>query len=169
MTIQEHFGKLAGLKVAYVGDANNVARSLLNACAKLGVSYAIATPPGYEMSNGILEYSNSVGRDSNIRITSTHDPAEAVADADVVYTDVWTSMGQESERQQREQIFAPYQVNAALLKQAKPTAVVMHCLPAYRNLEITDEVIDGPQSIIFQQAENRLHSQRALLEVLMDR
>jgi ornithine carbamoyltransferase len=169
MTMQEHFGKLTGLKVAYVGDANNVARSLLNACAKLGVSYAIATPPGYEMSSGILEYSNSVVRGSGVRITSTHDAGQAIAEADVIYTDVWTSMGQETEREEREKAFAPYQVNAALLKKARPGAVVMHCLPAYRNLEITDEVIDGPQSIIFQQAENRLHSQRALLEILMDR
>ncbi len=169
MTIQEHFGKLAGLKVAYIGDANNVARSLLIACAKLGVSYSIATPPGYAMNDGTLEYSNSVVRDSGVKITATHEPAEALAGADVVYTDVWTSMGQESEREQREKVFAPYQVNATLLKRARPTAVVMHCLPAYRNLEITDDVIDGPQSIIFQQAENRLHSQRALLEVLLDR
>lgn len=169
MTIQEHFGKLEGLKVAYVGDANNVARSLLNACAKLGMSFAIASPEGYEMGSALVEYSSGLVRGTGAEIVVTRDPREAVKNADVIYTDVWTSMGQEAERQAREKIFTPYQLNAALMKKAKPGAVAMHCLPAYRNLEITDDVIDGPQSVIFQQAENRLHSQRALLEILMDR
>jgi ornithine carbamoyltransferase len=169
MTIQEHFGKVAGLKVAYIGDANNVARSLLSACVKLGARYAIASPAGYELDNGILEYYGSIAHTTRGSVVTTSDPHEAVAGADVIYTDVWTSMGQEAERIEREKTFTRYQVNAALLKRAKPTSVVMHCLPAYRNLEITDDVIDGPQSVIFQQAENRLHSQRALLEILINR
>jgi ornithine carbamoyltransferase len=169
MTLQEHFGKVAGLQVAYVGDANNVARSLLSACVKLGASFASASPEGYAMEKELLDHYAAAASTSGCRVTATHDPLEAVAGADVIYTDVWTSMGQESERDAREKAFRPYQVNASLFKHAKASAVVMHCLPAYRNLEITDEVIDGPQSVIFQQAENRLHSQRALLEVLIDR
>ncbi len=169
MTLQEHFGELAGRKLAFVGDGNNVARSLLSACGRMGMAYAIATPERYRLDDGLIEPARALADRSGVSITVTSDPAEAVADADVVYTDAWTSMGQESERAEREKEFAAYQVNTDLLRKAKPTAVVMHCLPAYRNLEITDEVVDGPQSLIFQQAENRLHSQRALLEVLLSR
>mgnify|MGYP001132420657 CR=1 FL=1 len=169
MTIKERFGQFAGLKLAYIGDGNNVARSLMNACAKLGISIAIASPEGYELETGIVEYASALVRGSGATLTLTRDPAEAAADADVLYTDVWTSMGQEAEREVREKAFAGYQINAALLTKAKPTAVVMHCLPAYRGLEITDEVLDGPQSVVYEQAENRLHSQRALLELLLDR
>ena len=169
MTIQEHFGDLAGLKLAYVGDANNVVRSLLDACARLGVALAIASPKGYQLEEGLIAPAQAWAEESGATITVTEDPQEAVVDADVVYTDVWTSMGQESQRSEREAAFAGFQVNAELVAKAKPTAVVMHCLPAYRNLEITDEVMDGPQSLVFPQAENRLHSQRALLEVLLSR
>jgi ornithine carbamoyltransferase len=169
MTIKEKFGQFAGLKLAYIGDGNNVARSLMNACAKLGMSIAIASPEGYELETGIVEYASALVRGSGATLTLTRDPLEAATGADVLYTDVWTSMGQEAEREAREKAFAKYQINAALLEKAKPTAVAMHCLPAYRGLEITDEVLDGPQSVVFQQAENRLHSQRALLELLLDR
>jgi ornithine carbamoyltransferase len=167
MTLQERFGRLAGLRLAYVGDANNVARSLLNACTKLGVSVALASPAGYQIDKAQVDAAWPAARETGASITLTEEPAEAVADVDAIYTDVWTSMGQEAEREQRERAFAGYQVNAALLRRAKPTAVVMHCLPAHRNLEITDEVLDGPASIVFQQAENRLHTTRALLEVLL--
>jgi ornithine carbamoyltransferase len=169
MTLQERFGPLAGRKVAFVGDSNNVARSLLNACAKLGVSFAIASPKGYLMESGEIEFSTALARGAAAELTVTSSPAEAVSGADAVYTDVWTSMGQEAEKAEREKAFAAYQVNGELMKKAKPTAVAMHCLPAHRGQEIADEVMDGPQSAIFQQAENRMHSQRALLEILMDR
>lgn len=169
MTLQEHYGRLSGLKLAYVGDANNVARSLLNACAKLGVSIGFASPAGYQLQAGLVESAWPLARQSGATIQLTDRPAEAVAGADAVYTDVWTSMGQEAEQAEREQAFAGFQVNAELLKAAKDTAVVLHCLPAHRNLEISDEVLDGPQSLVFQQAENRLHTTRALLEVLLGR
>jgi len=169
MTLQEHFGSLAGRKLAFVGDGNNVARSLLNACVKLSLTFAIASPKGYEFSGGVIESAHDKAGKSGGSIILTESPEEAAADADVLYTDVWTSMGQESERSDREAAFANYQINSALVKLAKPKAVVMHCLPAYRGREITDEVMDGPQSLVFPQAENRLHSQRALLEVLLGR
>lgn len=169
MTIKEHFGGTAGRKLAFIGDGNNVARSLLNTCAGAGMHFAIASPPGYGLDDGLLEWAGGLGQKHGIKVAATTEPAEAVVDADVVYTDVWTSMGQEAERVQREEAFAAYQVTMDLVARAKPTAVVMHCLPAYRNLEIASEVVDSPQSLIFQQAENRLHSQRALLEVLLGR
>jgi ornithine carbamoyltransferase len=169
VAIREHFGKLAGLRLGYVGDANNVARSLMLACAKSGMSFCIASPAGYGMDEGILQQANSMRIANSTVVSACHKPAEAVAGADVIYTDVWTSMGQEAEAAERDKAFVGYQVNGDLMRQAKPTAVVMHCLPAHRGCEITDEVVDGPQSIIFQQAENRLHSQRALLEVLLSR
>ncbi|MEP0842577.1 MAG: ornithine carbamoyltransferase [Phycisphaerae bacterium] len=167
MTLQEHFGRLAGLKLAYVGDANNVARSLLHACAKLGVHTAFAAPAGYQLAEGLVQAAWPAAQRSGATVKLTASPEEAVADADAVYTDVWTSMGQETESASRAKAFAGYQINAELLAKARHTAVVMHCLPAHRNLEITDEVVDGPQSVIFQQAENRLHSTRALLEALL--
>jgi ornithine carbamoyltransferase len=167
MTIKEHFGTFNGLSVAYLGDANNVARSLLNACVKTGMSFRIASPKGYQLDQGVAQQARSAAAQTGATVLVTEDPAQAVADADVVYTDVWTSMGQEDEGAERAKAFAAYQLNAELLKLAKPTAVAMHCLPAHRGCEITDDVIDGPQSIIFLQAENRLHSQWALLEVLL--
>lgn len=169
MTLRERFGELEGLRLAYLGDGNNVARSLLNACVRCGVSYVFASPAGYGLDEALVESAGSIARQTGATIEITADPAAAVTGADVIYTDVWTSMGQEAERQQREQDFAGFQVNAALVARARPDAVVLHCLPAYRNLEITDQVIDGPQSRIFEQAENRLHSQRALLELLLVR
>jgi ornithine carbamoyltransferase len=169
MTIKEHFRKLAGLKLAFVGDGNNVARSVMHACAKTGIAFAIASPEGYEFDEGLVESARELGKQQSASITMTDRPAEAVADADIVYTDVWTSMGQEAEQAEREEAFAGFQVTPELMQYAKPTAMVMHCLPAHRNVEIADEVVDGPQSLIFRQAENRLHSQRALLEVLLRR
>lgn len=168
-TLQEHFGTLQGLHLAYIGDANNVARSLLNACVKTGMSFRIAAPRGYQLDQGLVQHALSGAAQSGSQILTCDDPAEAASNADVVYTDVWTSMGQEAEAAEREKAFAGFQVNAELMRRAKPTAVAMHCLPAHRGSEITDEVIDGPQSVIFEQAENRLHTQRALLEVMLSR
>lgn len=170
MTIQEHFGgDLRQRKLAYIGDGNNVARSLLNACGKIGMPFAIASPPGYQLDPGIIESTRSWQGQIGTPVVVTDDPRKAVENADVVYTDVWTSMGQEQERLEREKAFAGYQVNADLVKLAKPTAIIMHCLPAKRTKEIAPELIDCPQSAIFRQAENRLHSQRALLEILLSR
>lgn len=169
MTLQEHFGSVAGRKLAFIGDGNNVARSLLSASVKLGMIFAIAAPKKYQLDDGVIQSAHDKAGRSGATIILTEKPEEAAADADVLYTDVWTSMGQESERTAREADFSGYQINAALVKKAKPKAVIMHCLPAYRGLEITDEVMDSSQSVVFQQAENRLHSQRALLEVLLGR
>jgi ornithine carbamoyltransferase len=170
MTIKEHFaGDSPERKLAYIGDGNNFARSLLNACAKVGMPFAIASPPGYALDTGLVESARSWQGQLGAAITLTDDPKQAVAGAEVVYTDVWTSMGQEAEDAERKKVFARYQVNAELMSVAKPTAVVMHCLPAHRREEIAEELVDGPQSVIFLQAENRLHSTRALLEVLLDR
>ena len=167
MTIKEHFGEYVGRKLAFLGDGNNVSRSLISACAGAGVHFAIASPEGYGLDEGTVEWARSLAAKSKATVAATRDPDEAVADADVIYTDVWTSMGQEAEREEREEAFADLQINADLVRLAKPTAIVMHCLPANRNFEITDDVLDGPQSVVFRQAENRLHSQRALLEVML--
>jgi len=167
MTIKERLGDLTGRKLAYIGDGNNVARSLLHACVRTGMHFAIAAPEGYRLDDALIESSQSRADKHGMSISETNQPAEAARDADVIYTDVWTSMGQEAEQQTREKAFAGFQVDGALMKHAKPTAIAMHCLPAHRNVEISDEVIDGPQSAIFQQAENRLHSQRVLLEILL--
>lgn len=167
MTIREHFGEWKGLKLAFVGDGNNVARSLCNASTLLGISFAIASPAGYALDAGVLEHARSVADQTKAIVQVTDQPAEAAADADIVYTDVWTSMGQETEQADREKAFAGFQINAELMKRARSHAVIMHCLPAHRQQEITHDVLDGPQSLVFRQAENRLHSQRALLEVLL--
>lgn len=167
LTIWERKGEFSGLKLAYVGDGNNVAVSLLFGCAKLGMHFAIATPPGYGISEDALAVGRQFASESGGQVVNTHDPAEAVAGADVVYTDTWTSMGQEAEAAKREDVFPPYQVNSALLSNAQPEAIVMHCLPAHRGQEITDEVADGPQSALFDQAENRLHAQKGILSILM--
>jgi ornithine carbamoyltransferase len=169
MTIHEHYGDYVGRKLAFIGDGNNVARSLLNACAGTGMHFSIACPQGYGIDGALIEFAKSLAARSGATVEMTDKPYEAVKDADVVYTDVWTSMGQESEQNKREADFAGFQVSSDLMKQAKPTAIAMHCLPANRGKEITDAVIDGPQSKIFLQAENRLHSQRALLELLLGR
>ncbi len=167
LTIYEHFGHMDGLKVSYVGDGNNVALSLLHACAKLGMDFSIAAPEGYDLDEKALSDAKEMAKISGISIHNCRDPKEAVADADVVYTDTWTSMGQEEEAEKRKIVFPPYQVNNALLKFAKPAAIVMHCLPAHRGYEITDEVADGPQSMLFPQAHNRLHAQKAILVELL--
>jgi ornithine carbamoyltransferase len=167
LTIYEHFGHMDGLKVSYVGDGNNVALSLLHACAKLGMDFSIAAPEGYDLDEKALSDAKEMAKISGISIHTCRDPKEAVAGADVVYTDTWTSMGQEEEAEKRKKVFPPYQVNNALLKFAKPAAIVMHCLPAHRGYEITDEVADGPQSMLFPQAHNRLHAQKAILVELL--
>jgi ornithine carbamoyltransferase len=166
-TIREHKGGLAGVKLAYVGDGNNVTHSLLEAGALLGLHVAVATPAGYEPLPQVVENATREAADSGGSVTITNDPVEAVADADVVYTDVWASMGQEAEQETRALLFRPYQVSAELIQGAKPNAIVMHCLPAHRGEEISADIIDGPQSVVFDQAENRLHSQKALLLTLL--
>jgi ornithine carbamoyltransferase len=158
-TLQERHGRLENLRVAFVGDGNNVANSWVSAAARFGFTFAIACPPGREPHPGAVDVARAEG--ASIQITS--DPAVALQDADVVYTDVWTSMGQEAEREERLELFRGYQVNAEALRLAKPDAVVMHCLPAHRGEEITAEVIDGPQSIVLDEAENRLHVQKGIL------
>jgi len=163
LTLYEHKGPLRSLKLAYVGDGNNVAQSLLLLAAKVGTHCSIGCPAGYQPRVDIVERARAIAADTGARIEITSDPADAVAGADAVYTDVWTSMGQEEERAERLRVFPPYQLNAALLAQASPGALVMHCLPAHRGEEITDEVIEGPQSVVLDQAENRLHAQKTLL------
>jgi len=167
LTIYERLGRLAGVKLAYVGDGNNVCHSLLLGGSRLGMHLAVATPPGYEPRSDVVDLAKSFAQESGGQVTLTHDPAEAARGADVVYTDVWASMGQEAEREKRLAIFPPYQVNANLVAKASPDVLVMHCLPAHRGEEITDEVIDGPHSVVFDQAENRLHAQKAILVRLM--
>ncbi|HNT24863.1 MAG TPA: ornithine carbamoyltransferase [Anaerolineales bacterium] len=165
LTIQEEFGSLKGLNVTYVGDGNNVAVSLLHVCAQLGANFTIASPEGYELTQHVkaMEIGKKLAEQSGIQIKLLRDPHEAVKGAHVIYTDTWTSMGQEEEAKIREQVFPPYQVNAKLVAEADPKVIVMHCLPAHRNHELTDEVADGPHSRIFPQAHNRLHAQKAIL------
>jgi ornithine carbamoyltransferase len=165
-TIWEKKGKLEGLKLAYVGDGNNVARSLLFAAMKVGMNFAIASPPGYRLADEDLELGRQFAV-AGAQIETHEEPAQAVADADVLYTDVWTSMGQEEETAARLKVFPPYQINRELVAQANPDCIVMHCLPAHRGEEITDDVADGPHSVLFPQAENRLHGQKAILVQLM--
>ncbi|MGI6405313.1 MAG: ornithine carbamoyltransferase [Syntrophaceticus sp.] len=167
MTVEEHQGKLAGLKLAYIGDGNNVAHSLLQICAKLGVQMTIACPPGYEPDAEILAAARQDAVKTGIQLEVVEEPAEAVKDADAIYTDIWASMGQEKEQEKRADAFQFYQINEELLKRANPGAVVLHCLPAHRGEEITDEVIDGPQSVVFDEAENRLHAHKAIMALLM--
>lgn len=162
LTIREHFGSLSGLTLAYIGDGNNVARSLMEACAVFGLKFRIAAPQGYQLDNTDVQ---AAGNIPGFDYQCTADPREAVTSADVIYTDTWVSMGQESEKEQRLKIFSPYQVNSALIAAAPAHAVVMHCLPAYRSIEITDEAMDFDRSIVFQQAENRLHFQKGVLAV----
>ena len=168
LTIYEHYKfKLEGLKVVFVGDGNNVAVSLMHICAKLGMNFVCANPEGYDLVASAVELGRQFAKESGNKIELLDDPLTAVEGADVIYTDTWTSMGQEEETKKREVVFPPYQVNAKLLQKAKPSAVVMHCLPAHRGQEITDEVADGPQSLLFPQAHNRLHAQKAILVELM--
>jgi len=165
ITIQEHLGRLEGVTLAYIGDGNNVANSLAWACSRLGLNFVIAAPEGYNFGQDYQEKLQSHFKQGQLTITS--DPYEAVKEAEVIYTDTWTSMGQEEEKEKRVKDFAGYQLNRKLVEAAKPGAKIMHCLPAYRGLEITDEVIESEASIVFEQAENRLHFQRALLKYLL--
>ena len=162
LTLQERFGRLDGIKLAFVGDGNNVANSLMLTAGRLGVHVAVATPAGYQPDAAIVAQAAEMGS-----ITVTEDPAEALAGADAVYTDVWTSMGQEAESAERQRAFQPYQVNENLLALAKPDAIFLHCLPAKRGEEVTDEIMESPRSAVFDQAENRLHAQKALLMMLL--
>ena len=166
-TIREHRGALAGQKLAYFGDGNNVAHSLLKAGALAGMHVAVASPAGYEPIPQVVEEATAIAAETGGRITCTSDPQEAAADADVLYTDVWASMGQEGEASARMMLFRPFQVNGHVAAAAKPDALIMHCLPAHRGEEIAEDVIDGPNSVVFDQAENRLHSQKALLLFLL--
>jgi ornithine carbamoyltransferase len=158
---------VAGLKVAYIGDGNNVAHSLMFGGAQLGARVWVASPIGYEPNRDAVAWARERSRQTGGTITLTNDPVEAATDADVIYTDVWASMGQEAEAEQRKQIFLPYQVNAELFARAKHDAIFLHCLPAHRGDEVTDAVIDSPNSLVFQQAENRLHVQKAIMFELM--
>ena len=166
-TVYEEFGKLAGVHMAYVGDSNNVTTSLLMAAAQFEVHMTIASPEGYQPDPAVIEKARQLSG-GTLEFNVTTDPVEAVRDVDVIYTDTWTSMGQEEEAEKRRQVFPPYQVNSELLAHAAPHAIVMHCLPAHRGEEITDEVADGPQSRLFPQAENRLHAQKGVLVYLLD-
>jgi ornithine carbamoyltransferase len=166
LTLQERWGTLAGRTIAYVGDGNNVAASLLQAAVMLGVNVRLASPRGYAIAAPVVEAARRVARDG-AEVTLTVDPKVAADGADAIYTDVWTSMGQEREMRARTRAFRRYQVNAALMAAARPDALFMHCLPAHRGFEVTDEVMDSPASVVFDQAENRLHAQKALLTLLM--
>jgi ornithine carbamoyltransferase len=162
-TIWEYKGKLEGLKVAYLGDGNNMCNSWLVGAAFMGMRFYAATPPGYEPLPEYVERAREIAKETGAEIVLTNDPIEAVKDADVVYTDVWASMGQEEEEEERKRIFAPYQVNGELVKHAKPDFLFMHCLPAHRGEEVTEEVLEGERSVVWEQAENRLHTQKALI------
>jgi len=166
-TLQERFGELDGLKLAFVGDGNNVAQSLMLDAARLGVNFAVATPQGYAPTQNIVDQAMEFAAQSGSQITVTDDPAVAVAGAHAVYTDVWASMGQENQALPRRMLFRPWQVNEQLMAAALPDAVFMHCLPAHRGDEVSDAVIESPQSVVFEQAENRLHAQKALLLMLL--
>ena len=166
-TIQEKMKVLKGRKMVYVGDGNNMAHSLMYACAKVGMNMVCACPKGYQPDPHVLAEAQEDAAHAGCAITVEEDVMKAVKGADVLYTDTWASMGQEEEHDARKKIFAPYQINAELLAAARPEAIVMHCLPAYRGEEITDDVIEGPQSVVFDQAENRLHVQKAIMALLM--
>jgi len=166
-TLQERFGEVAKIRLAYVGDGNNVAHSLLLTCACLGSSIRIATPKGYACNPQIVADARKIAKQTGAQIEFLTDPHAAVADVDAIYTDAWASMGQEQESAERAQIFPPYQVNRSLMAKAAPHAVFMHCLPAHRGEEVTDEVMDGDHSVIFEQAENRLHVQKSILYLLL--
>lgn len=167
LTIWELKGRISKLKVAFIGDGNNVAHSLMFAGAQLGADVWVATPPGYEPKADTIVWARERGHDTGGTCTVTNDPWQAASKADVIYTDAWASMGQELEADKRRQIFRPYQVNRKLFSEAKSDALFMHCLPAHRGEEVTDDVIDDPRSVVFQEAENRLHAQKAIMVELM--
>lgn len=166
-TIYEYKNKLEGLKLAYIGDGNNIAHSLLHGCSKVGMNIAIASPKGYECDSKYVDEAKATAKLTGSEILLTQDPVEAIANADVVYGDTWISMGQEDQKAEKLKVFMPYQINAELFSKAKNDAIFLHCLPAYRGYEVTEEVIDGPQSAIFDEAENRLHAQKAVLATLL--
>jgi ornithine carbamoyltransferase len=167
MTIYENFGKLKGLKVVFIGDGNNVAVSLMHACSKLGLDFTIASPVGYDLDKNAWSLAEEFARKSGSKLNKIRDPQLAVKGVDVIYTDTWTSMGQEEETEKRKKVFPPYQVNSKLVDLASKDVIVMHCLPAHRGQEITDEVADSPHSMLFPQAHNRLHAQKAILVKLL--
>ena len=167
MTLEERFGALEGLRFSYVGDGNNVCHSLMLASALLGVHTTVATPKGFEPKLEIIHKAIEIAEGTGGSLTLTHDPQKAAEGAEAIYTDICTSMGQEHEAARRAPIFKPFQVNEALMSQAQDSVVFMHCLPAHRNAEVTDAVLDGPQSIVFDQAENRMHAQKAITLMLL--
>lgn len=167
LTIKENKGNLKGLKLVYLGDGNNVCNSLLLGCACVGMHMVAACPPGYEPNAEILTKAKEIGSQRGATIQHMTDPKEAVANADVIYTDTWVSMGDEAEKEKRNQVFPPFQVNRELVSLAKPDYIFLHCLPAHRNEEVTDEIIDSPNSKVFDEAENRMHAQKAVLVKLM--
>ena len=167
LTIKEKKGRLSNLKLAYIGDGNNVAHSLLFGAVKVGVNIVLATPPGYEPKSEIVDIAKEDAKRINSKIEIIHDPKKAVDGADVIYTDVWTSMGFEKESEMRKDVFKTYQINQDLVNKAKDDVIILHCLPAHRGEEITDEVIDGPHSVVIDQAENRLHAQKGVLALLL--
>lgn len=166
-TIREHKGELKGLKMVYIGDGNNMVNSLMHGCAKVGMDISVATPAGYEPMESMVAEAMEDAKAFGSKVEITQDILAAAKDADVVYTDVWASMGQEGEAEKRQKAFKDYQVNAAVMAVAKPDAIVLHCLPAHRGEEITDEVIESKQSVIFDEAENRLHAQKAVMALVM--
>jgi ornithine carbamoyltransferase len=168
LTIYEHFGRIEGIKVVYIGDGNNVAVSLLEACAHFGAEYAIATPEGYELPQSTRKQVAPIAQRNGVKVREAVRIEEVIEGADVLYTDTWVSMGQEAEADERRKTFNNYQINDELLRKTGKKTIVLHCLPAHRGEEITDAVIDGSQSAVFQQAENRLHAQKAILVHLLN-
>lgn len=167
ITIQEHKGKLEGIKFAYVGDGNNMTHSLMIGCAKVGMDVTVACPDGYMPNPEIVALAQGYAAESGGSVTVMHDPKEAVKGVDVIYTDTWASMGQEAEKEIRKKAFVGYQVDDAMMALAKPDAIFMHCLPAYRGMEVTDEVMESAQSVVFDEAENRLHAHKAIMASVM--
>jgi len=167
MTVYEHKGKLEGLKLAYIGDGNNMTNSLLYGCAKAGMDISVATPQGYEPHPEVVENAKADAKQTGSTITITTDPVEAMMNADVVCTDTWVSMGQEAEKAERIKVFKDYQIDGELFAKSKDDSIFIHCLPAYRGYEVTEDVIDGPRSVIFDEAENRLHAQKAVMAAVM--
>nr|WP_320146325.1 ornithine carbamoyltransferase [uncultured Anaeromusa sp.] len=167
LTIREHKGSLKGLKMAYIGDGNNMVHSLMHGCAKFGMDISVATPTAYEPNAGIVAAAKQVAQETGSRIELTQDVMEAAAGADVLYTDVWASMGMESEQVARQAVFKNYQINQQVLAAADKKAIILHCLPAHRGEEITEDVLEGPQSVVFDEAENRLHVQKAIMALVM--
>lgn len=169
MTIYENKGAFKGLKLAYVGDGNNVLHSLLFGCAKTGMDIYAASPPKYKCNEEIYQAALSDAKETNAKIVLTEDPHEAMKDADIVYTDTWVSMGEEDKKQEKIKAFTPYQVNKELFSKAKENAIFLHCLPAYRGFEVTEDILDGSNSVVFDEAENRLHAQKAVMVLLMNK